>query len=110
MANPEQYKKQIKSEKHLVRPVKIAYFENNQKSSAFIKILEVIYNLDNHAKILLLGRNNNDINSLFCLEFNREKNKLIARKYPTLNITFSTVHSAKGLEEDYAIIINGDGD
>lgn len=110
MANPEQYKKQIKSEKHLVRPVKIAYFENNQKSSVFIKILEVIYNLDNHAKILLLGRNNNDINSLFSLEFNREKNKLIARNYPTLNITFSTVHSAKGLEEDYAIIINGDGD
>lgn len=109
-ANPEQYKKNVKSNKHLINPVKIMYFDDN-KYFSFIKILEDIANKNSCANVLLLGRNNKDVEIIESNRFYREKrdsDRYISIDFPNLNIRYMTVHASKGLEEDYVIIINAD--
>lgn len=108
--NPEQFKKDVKSDKHLAYPIRVMYYDDN-KYQSFIKILADINSLDENANILLLGRNNKDIEFIESNEFYRESrlsNKYISTEFPNLNIRFITAHSSKGLEEDYVIIINAD--
>ena len=106
MANSEQYKKEIKSNKHLAKPIKIVYYDNN-KTKVFNNILEDIYIKDNHANILVLGRNNHDLKTILNDKLILiSHNNLYSSIYSSLNLKFSTVHSAKGLESDYVILIN----
>ena len=114
-ANPEQYNKELKSNKHLKSPIKISYYRVS-KYGALLKIFEHINSINTKANILILGRNNHDINDyLNDLNFYINKNqtnshykKLVCSKYINFNISFSTVHASKGLEEDFVIIINAD--
>ena len=88
-------------------------FYDNNKEEKLLKILQFIHSKDENAKILILGRNNNDI---LCFkkiikkdsDFKEENNNWYSYHYPSLKIKFSTVHGAKGLEEDYVILINAD--
>ena len=114
--NKEQINKSIKSDKHLINPIELVYFNNN-KIDIFNDVLDKIYQMNNKANILILGRNNKDINEILNndLYFKpsniKEKNaKLVSKKYPTLNLKYSTVHSSKGLEDDYVILINAADD
>lgn len=107
-ANPEQYKKHIHSEKHQKNPVRIIY-HNNDRESAFIKAIENIYAIDKNADILVLGRNRHDIDCLISNEYQlKNYSEIISSKYPTLKITYKTVHQSKGLESDYVILISGE--
>ena len=109
-ANPEQFKKNVHSNKSLDNPVQIMYYNDN-KFGSFIKILEDISNKDKHANVLLLGRNNKDIESIESDTFyraSRLSDKYISKDFPSLNISFITVHASKGLEADYVVIINAD--
>ena len=58
------------------------------------KLLDKV--LLNHKNILILGRNNFDINKYFngCINYNG------------VNIKYLTIHASKGLEEECVIIIN----
>ena len=56
--------------------------------------------------ILILGRNNNDINSYLDKDFIIKDNKIIYLKNRKIDIKYLTVHKAKGLEADNVIIIN----
>lgn len=108
--NPEQYKKNVKSNKHLVNPIKIMLYDDN-KYQSFIKILADINSKDKNANVLLLGRNNRDIEAIESNMFYRESrlsDKYISRDFPDLNIKYITAHASKGLEEDYVVIINAD--
>lgn len=108
--NPEQYKKNVKSDIHLDKPIKLFYFDDN-KYHTFISILADIAKKDSNANILLLGRNNRDIETIESNNFYRESklsDKYISKDFPNMNIKYSTVHASKGLEEDYVIIINAD--
>ena len=81
MKNNKQIKKELISNTHLEKPIKIMYYINPQKA------FKRLYNKLNNC--LVLGRNNNDIN------------------YYTDNpVNYMTVHSSKGLEADNVIIIN----
>lgn len=65
--------------------------------------------MERNSNILFLGRYHNDIkilNDSFIYRFNQNYYKVIYKKRRDLNITFRTVHSSKGLEEDYVFIIN----
>lgn len=79
MKNPKQLKKQIVSNKNQLRPIKIV----------FKKSLDYIINKINDEDILILGRNNKDIQQI------NYPNKL-------------TIHRSKGLEASYVILVNSD--
>ncbi len=106
--NDEQFKKAILSNKSLINPIKLCYYEND-KIKAFKEVVNKIAKENNKANILVLVRNNFDINSILDDRNVTMSNKKIKVKdYPDLNIKYSTVHSAKGLEEDYVILINAE--
>ena len=90
MKNKYQMKKKINSNKSLKYPIEIVYSNN------IYKLIDKI-----NTNILILGRNNNDINKYFK---NVDKNGYI--KYKDKNIRYLTIHKSKGLEEDTVIIIN----
>ena len=94
MKNKNQIRKKLNSNKNNKKPIKVIYSKNLKKS---------LFNLlDNiNTKILILGRNNNDIYNYF---------KYVSKdgfiKYKNKTIRYLTVHKSKGLEEDNVIIIN----
>ena len=98
--NKLQINKNLKSDKHLNKPVKIIYYDNQKKE--FVKLLDLLYR-QNKKNILVLIRNNNDINKILTKELEIENNVI---KYKDMNIKYLTVHKSKGLEEEIVIIIN----
>lgn len=86
MKNKKQIKKELKSYKHINKPIKIIYYINPRK--AFSKLYKEIKLKNNN--LLVLGRNNFDIK-----KFSKE----IIPEY-------MTIHSSKGLEADNVILIN----
>lgn len=114
--NPQQLDKTIKSNKNLNLPIKLIYFRND-KCTAFQQALSLISKIDPNASILVLGRNNKDVDDILSNElfiknsFGIERNSiLVSKEYPNLKIRYSTVHGSKGLEDDYVIIINAEDD
>ena len=89
MKNKRQLYKKLKSNKHIDKPIKIIYGNNLRKSIDKI--------LDSHKNILILGRNNFDINKYF---------KIDSNGYIKENIRYLTIHASKGLEEECVVIIN----
>lgn len=92
MKNKRQLYKKLKSKKHIKKPIKIKY------GSDLKKLLDVI--ILKYKNILILGRNNFDINKYF----NVDKEGYI--NYKGVNIKYLTMHASKGLEEDCVVIIN----
>ena len=85
MKNKSQINKKLISNKHIDKPVEFIYYINPKKS--FNKIYK---SLLNKGSLLVLGRNNFDIN-----------------KFSDGNIPeFMSVHASKGLESDNVILIN----
>lgn len=113
--NPSQIDKHMKSNIHTNTPIKVMYYSTN-KRTAFLNIIKEISSISNRANILVLGRNNNDIDTIketnkILLKRDKENDdsyKIIVKEYPYLNIKYSTVHKSKGLEEDYVVLINAD--
>jgi DNA helicase-4 len=114
-ANPEQFNKKINSSLHLEHPVQIMYY-SKKKYYAFLDVLKEIAKLNKEAKVLVLGRNNKDfediaLDSRIYIDFKKSsetKTVINVRDFPKMQISFSTVHASKGLEEDYVVIINAD--
>ena len=102
MKNKKQIKKNINSNKHLNNPIEIIYYRN--EIDDFKKLLIKIYD---NKKLLVLGRNNFDINKYIDKEF-----KLINNYYVYKNVKFEymTIHKSKGLESDNVIILNMSND
>lgn len=102
MKNKEQMVKELKSSKSLDKPIEIVYYEKEKKLKELI--LE-IYNKTKH-EIMILGRNNKDIDKFINKEFKLEGDKLIFLSNPEIDITYLTVHKSKGLESEEVILIN----
>lgn len=100
------------SENSKKKPIKlVGYVSRAEKVLSFINIIDEIAQKNQDAKILVLGRNNNDkfemsCKSIFTFEEYEDFTKIIYDKYPKLNIEFRTVHKSKGLEADYVIVLN----
>lgn len=92
MKNKRQLYKELKSSKSIEKPIKIKYGDN------LADLLDIV--LQKHKNILILGRNNFDIEKYFKLN----KDKCI--EYKGINIRYLTIHASKGLEEECVIIIN----
>lgn len=104
MRNPRQIKKNLKSNKNLPKPIKIILYKNIRQ--VILKLILDIYN-KNHEPILILGRNNRDIELILSDVLYLEKeNKIIYKENKDIQIYYLTVHKSKGLEEENVIIIN----
>ncbi len=107
-ANPEQFVKHIRSEKHQNNPVRIIY-HNGKKYDAFNRVLREINKENSQAKVLVLGRNKHDVDEIDNGEIEVVGyRKITHEKYPEMEITYKTVHGSKGLENDYVILISGE--
>lgn len=86
MRNQKQIKKDLISNKHIIKPINFIYYINPKKS--FKKLYQKVQRIDDD--ILILGRNNKDIHT-----FSNDS-----------SLNYLTVHSAKGLEAKSVILIN----
>ena len=85
--NKYQLKKELYSNKHNNKPIKIVYY--NSKKNVIRKVLNLVSN-----DYMIIGRNNNDINNY-------------VEKYEDVNkIKYYTAHKSKGLECEDVILIN----
>lgn len=94
--NKNQVRKRITSNKSLYKPIKIIYYSKN----IAVKIKKI---LDLEKRFLILGRNNNDINSIIDNDITMNNNII---KYKGKEFRYMTIHKSKGLEEENIIIIN----
>lgn len=100
--NPNQVKKELKSSKHINKPIKLVYYKN--KDNILEKVLKLI---SEDKEIFILGRNNFDLKKYTNkLTFTKEGNQIFFNKFPNHKICFLTVHASKGLESDVVILLN----
>ena len=98
MNNPNQIKKNLISNIHIDNPIRIIKYINNNI------LIDLINKLPLDKEILILGRNNFDIDKYIKdyklidnnLYINNDKHKL----------KYMTIHSSKGLESDIVIVLN----
>jgi len=103
MKNKKQFKKNLKSSKHIKKPIKMYLYKEKQEFSIFLDKILTEFN----GNLFILGRNNNDLSFIENdLDFEYEDNILIYKKYPNIKIKYFTVHRSKGLECDKVILIN----
>ncbi len=101
MKNTHQIKKELKSPKHLEKPLKFYYYLNPKKI-----LLKTINQIDSQ-KILILGRNNFDLYSYIPKErIHWKENGYFTLENCKKNLRYLTIHKSKGLESDTVIIIN----
>jgi len=106
--NKSQIPKKLKSNKNLNLPIKILYYKN--ESNVFIKLLDYLYK-HNKRKVLILGRNNKNINDVINESFIVDDKGIIEyKKYKHMNIRYLTVHKSKGLEEEIVIVLSLEDD
>lgn len=127
MKNKEQIMKELKSEKHIEKPVVIETYDDvgveGKKGGKFHtqamiikKIIEDIIktnniNSNNKKEILILGRYNFDASNIVektdVFRFVDKANGIITSKgLENVKIEFLTVHKSKGLGRDFVIIAN----
>lgn len=104
MKDKQHMVKELISPKRISKPIKIVFYDKRTFASKLNKILARISLKE---RVLILGRFSFDYrifvdNKNFFIEGDR----VISKKYPQLNITFLTVHAAKGLGYDQVIIVN----
>lgn len=113
MSNKNQITKSLISNKRIQASIKKIEYNKDNQVGCLEKILDDIYENSGRSNVFLLGRNNNDISFLRnakqsnCIVFENSKGiKINYKKHPELDITFLTVHGAKGLEADNVVIVN----
>ncbi|MGN1379519.1 MAG: UvrD-helicase domain-containing protein [Bacilli bacterium] len=95
--NPYQLDKSMHGSFNEKHPIEIIYYL--KPIIKFKKLIENLYDKD----ILILGRNQKDIYEYIDKDFLLNKDELI---YKDKKFKYLTIHSAKGLESDYVIILN----
>ena len=101
MKNQKQIRKTLNSNKKLDYPIEIVYYKNIKED--FYKLVSLIYN-KTKKNILVLGRNNYDINMVLNPKY--FNNSITCLKNNNIKINYLTVHKSKGLEEENVIMIN----
>ena len=116
MRNPKQLRKEIISHKKS-DSFDIGIIEGYSEKQCINFMDEKLNKLPQSSQVMLIGRYKNDIklldlNNVFDYAFSQKNNiiEVTHRNRKDLYITYSTVHSAKGLEADYVFILNNKDD
>jgi len=113
--NSKQIKKRLISPKHIEKPIVLKMFYDRERKYVHLAecvndiIKEILETYGMKTSILLLGRYKFDKTRLLKSEEfigSDNSNQIRSRKYPMANLTFLTVHSAKGLGYDNVILLN----
>lgn len=100
MKNKYQQQKQLKSYKHLSKPIIIYYSKNKV---AALKDILLRLSTNGCKEIMVLGRNNKDINYFIDQNFSKKEDFYT---YQNIQFRYLTIHRSKGLESENVIIIN----
>jgi DNA helicase-4 len=108
MKNPQQYKKQLRSNKSLDYPLTFMCYSETPFPVLKRIIDKIIHDAGPKSSILLLGRTNYDLaliqeSKLFEV---KRSGQLVYTASPETPITFMSVHRSKGLEADNVVVIN----
>ncbi len=95
LKNRHQIRKNLISNKHNNKPIKIIYYYNNE----VVKLKKLLYDMD---KTLILVRNNYNISNICDEEFIIDKDNIT---YNNKIYNYKTIHKSKGLEEENVIIL-----
>lgn len=115
LKNKYQIEKQLHSNKHLNKPVKLIEYEfgemNDMLPERLERLISDIYNKYPDDNILLLARFNDELQNLLTSKL-FFKNSMVdssikCKSVPNAKIDFLTVHKSKGLGYDRVIILNG---
>ena len=120
LKNKRQHKKDLKYYKETKNinqnPLKIVRYPPKNEKAKVLMLEAILVDIEKNSKkdkpkILILGRKNDDINCLvnnniFQLDDYDKFKKIIYAENRNLDITFMTVHKAKGLEFDEVVVIN----
>lgn len=116
MVNPQQIKKELRAVSHREKPIRFVPYTGKVSKALEIIVDEIVTEVGENSKVLVLGRTNYDIRDKFtesCVfgdGFTLKSTKscvlIVSEKYPALTLEFLTVHRAKGLESDNVIILN----
>lgn len=100
--NPTQFKKEIKSNTNVDGPkIQIELLIDSKNILGKINLfLEEVVNKQKKQSVMILYRNSTVLGS-----FLESRPEDLFSKFPTLNFSYSTIHSSKGLEADYVIIL-----
>lgn len=105
--NPIQIKKELTSDKHLDYPLVFWGFDFDPIETLDKIIQKIISEFGPDKSIMLLGRNNFDIDFIKSSDlFTIKNNSISYNPSPSTPISFCSVHKAKGLEADNVILIN----
>lgn len=130
MKNPAQITKKLISDENIINPIQ--YIDLTEKYTPYMSspldyldfVLEKISNAysdkKHKADVMILGRNNNDLDNIlnnsltstlvdkYTIKHSRKAGtiQVIHSDYTNLSIRFLSVHKSKGLEADEVIIIN----
>ncbi|MDE5586794.1 MAG: DNA helicase UvrD, partial [Bacilli bacterium] len=103
LKNKKQLKKNLKSNKKLLNPIQIIWYENEKNT--FLHLLEKLFQ-EGKRNIMILGRNNRDIEEVLSHEFHYQNGTLTWVSHPEMNLYYKTVHRSKGLEEEIVIVLH----
>ncbi len=110
--NPLQIDKRLITKKHIKNPIIINYYDNNIENAqigvVLKRIILDIYKENPKDKILLLGRYNNDINYFYDISLLKkgDGDHVVLLDNKNIDITYLTIHKAKGLGFDQVILLN----
>lgn len=115
MSNKMQLKKSLKSDKSKKNPIEIIGHSGNKIKALDYALQKIVDEFGLNTDILLIGRNNFDINflsssELFQMKSDNNGTTICYKKYPSLKIAFMSAHRSKGIEATNVIIVNGEND
>lgn len=103
MKNKIQLRKEMRSNIHIKKPVKIVYYDSKEKD--FYRLCLYLKRKGSY-NILVLGRNNNDIKWYMSKEVTFNDGVINLGNDNIMKISYMTMHRSKGLECDDVVIIN----
>ncbi|MDD3241339.1 MAG: UvrD-helicase domain-containing protein [Bacilli bacterium] len=114
LKNPYQIKKHLISDKHTINPVEIIFYDDEEKEKVngnrakyVDAILGNLSKINPNCSVLLLGRYQKDIYKIDDKKyFNIMGSKIKSVNYENIDLEFLTIHKAKGLGRDYAILLD----
>ena len=111
LKNPAQLKKSLHSNKQIEYPISFWFYSSNPFTTLHKMINKMIEDFGPDSSILFLGRTSYDEevlkeSGLFEIRKTRDGSNYIYKESRQTPVSFLTVHKAKGLEADNAIILN----
>lgn len=111
MKNKRQFQKRLRSDKSATMPIKLIKYEDKITALRYT-VTSIVAQHGHEQDIMLLGRNNRDIEVLFEgqneFQYDEKSGKVVFFPDRKIKLFYLTVHKSKGMEADQVILINAE--